>query len=54
MSLGTPAKDQPVICPVPNCGAVVEQKEGRGRPKLYCRPSHGELHRRRAASYGWL
>lgn len=54
MDTTRPLKSNPVACPLPNCGAAIEQKGGPGRIKLYCKPSHGEQWRRRMAAFGWL
>lgn len=51
MSFNAP-KSQPTQCP--QCGVDVPQKGGAGRPRIFCRPSHGRTWRTRMRSAGWL
>ncbi|WP_187284950.1 hypothetical protein [Streptomyces sp. OR43] len=50
--LGQPAKKQHTACP--QCGAEINQTPGAGRPKVFCKPSHGRTWRTRMRSAGWL
>lgn len=46
MTFGKPAES-----PCENCGVTVQQKEGPGRQKRFCRPWCGVLYRNRYSDY---